>query len=573
MIRFDHLAATLAVVLLGVGTWALLLVLTLRQKRAQISEYLSMLEKTREDCAQDAQRVRSSAQQYVDDQVRRFLEENNRVRQHYEAEARKLWTELQPLGKYREFASRAEEAEKALVEAMREATALRSEAQSLLGRAKADAAEEFAQAKQEAGGIRKRADALLETATRDAARIVSEAHARAKEIAGDAYVAMREKEAIAAAAQAARNLIEGYGDRYLVPARSVLDELAAHFAHATAGDGLRSSRAHSQRLVETGHAATCDYAEAARRETAIRFVIDAFNGRVDAILTRTKGDNFGTLQQEIRDAFSLVNQNGRAFRDARILPEYLDSRLMELKWAVAVQELRQKEREEQRRIQEQMREEEKARRDYERAIREAQRDEEVLKKALEKARTEIAHSTASERAVMEARLAELNQRLAEAEAKNRRALSMAQQTRAGHVYVISNIGSFGEEVFKIGLTRRLEPLDRIWELSDASVPFDFDVHVMIYSEDAPALERLLHEHFEYDRVNKVNLRKEFFRLPLGRIRELIEAQKLTAKFTMVAEAYEFRETQALDRMAPAERIAYRQRLAAASTATVTVGED
>src|SRR5690606_34772275 len=131
--------------------------------------------------------------------------------------------------------------------------------------------------------------------------------------------------------------------------------------------------------------------------------------------------------------------------------------------------------------------------------------------------------------------------------KNQRALSMAQQTRSGNVYVISNVGSFGEEVFKIGMTRRLEPLDRIRELGDASVPFEFDVHAMIYSEDAPKLERELHKSFLRAQMNKVNPRKEFFRVNLTSIREQVETLGIEATWTMAAEARQFRETQALEK--------------------------
>ena len=107
-------------------------------------------------------------------------------------------------------------------------------------------------------------------------------------------------------------------------------------------------------------------------------------------------------------------------------------------------------------------------------MQEAVKEEEAIRKAMEKARAEVANASAQERAQLEAKLAELNQKLTEAEAKNQRALSMAQQTRSGHVYIISNIGSFGEDVLKIGMTRRLEPDDRIKELGDASVPFNFE---------------------------------------------------------------------------------------------------
>jgi hypothetical protein len=135
--------------------------------------------------------------------------------------------------------------------------------------------------------------------------------------------------------------------------------------------------------------------------------------------------------------------------------------------------------------------------------------------------------------------------LAEAEAKNLRAKSMAEQTRSGSVYVISNVGSFGDGILKIGMTRRLEPMDRIYELGDASVPFEFDVHAMITTDDAPGLERALHNHFEDRRVNRVNLRKEFFRVSVLELRELVAAKGLQAAFTMAAEAREYRESLAI----------------------------
>src|SRR5439155_11734743 len=135
---------------------------------------------------------------------------------------------------------------------------------------------------------------------------------------------------------------------YVVPTHSVLDDLAAEFGYDAAGAALKSAREQSRRMVEQKLAATCNYEEADRRDRANRFVVDAFNGRVDAILSRTRHDNYGTLQQEIRDAFNLVNLNGLAFRDARILPAYRDARLAELKWAVVVQEFARKHGEEQR---------------------------------------------------------------------------------------------------------------------------------------------------------------------------------------------------------------------------------
>ena len=264
------------------------------------------------------------------------------------------------------------------------------------------------------------------------------------------------------------------------------------------------------------------------------------------VLSRSKADNFGTLEQQIRDAFALVNNNGNAFRNARITEEYLQSRLEELKWAAAVQALRERDKEEQRRIREQIREEEKARREIERALKEAAREEESLQKAMEKVQAQVAKANDEQRAQFEAKLAELQAQLAEAEARNQRALSMAQQTKAGHVYVISNIGSFGEEVVKVGMTRRLEPLDRVRELGDASVPFNFDVHAMIWSEDAPGLERELHKRLVRSQVNKVNPRKEFFRVAPAGLRKQIEEMGIEATWTVTAEAAEYRESLAIE---------------------------
>ena len=131
---------------------------------------------------------------------------------------------------------------------------------------------------------------------------------------------------------------------------------------------------------------------------------------------------------------------------------------------------------------------------------------------------------------------------------------MAQQTRRGHVYIISNVGSFGDGIYKIGMTRRLEPLDRVKELGDASVPFPFDVHAMIESTDAPLLESALHDEFSLHRVNRVNKRKEFFHAPLAEIRRLVEARKIDAHWTMLADAAEYRETLVLQARERGEEI-------------------
>lgn len=338
------------------------------------------------------------------------------------------------------------------------------------------------------------------------------------------------------------NVTKGYGSRFMVPPESILDAWADEYGFHEIGQKLKTSRDVVRIMEKNRTAASCEYVEANRRETAISFVVDAFRGKVDSIMSRVRRDNYGTLRKEISDAFALVNFNGKAFRDAKISDEYLEAILNELKWAAELYRLREADREEQRQIREKIREEEKAKKDYERAIKQAQRDEELLKRAMEEIRKKYDIASLEEREKYEAKLQELSVKLTEAEERNQRALSMAQQTKQGHVYIISNVGSFGEDVYKIGLTRRLDPLDRVKELGDASVPFPFDVHAMIQSSDAPALEHELHKLHLKHQVNKVNPRKEFFRVPLADIRKAIEEMNVDVKWTLAAEARQYRET-------------------------------
>jgi len=530
---------------------------------------LYILQRKRTEKVQAESRAALDAiEKSVEDETRALEVEAERIREHYQSEADRIYHEMneslreahEQLEQYASLASLGEtesEIRQALAKALEEAEALQTEARQILEATKEEAAGERTVALQKAREIREKAEALLTRAATREREIIDEAHQKAGDIAGDAYTALREKDHLEEAIKGIRNVIDGYGDRYVRPTHSLLDDLAADFGHTEAGQALTTTRERVRVMVDEGLAGECDYAEAKRKSTAVRFVVDAFNGRVDAILSRVKHDNYGTLEQEIKDTFNLVNLNGEAFRNARIRPEFLEARLTELKWAVVLQELKLQEREEQRQIREQIREEQKARREYERAIKEAQKEEALIKQALAKARAEVESASAEERARFEEEVAQLNQKLDEAEAKNQRALSMAQQTRKGNVYIISNIGSFGEQVVKIGMTRRLEPLDRVKELGDASVPFSFDVHAIIPSDDAPALENEMHSVFDDLRLNQVNRRKEFFRVDLSRVREFVRERGIDASFTMAAEAHEYRESQAMISMSPEERTKYR----------------
>lgn len=400
------------------------------------------------------------------------------------------------------------------------------------------AAAELAEAKRYVDQIRQMADAEL-------------AAAREQMVAIKKDVRDNEK-----ALRALRNKIDGYGDEYILPTQSLLDDLAEAFGFDDAGKALKEARSRSVALVKSGKAAVCDYVEDNRRTSAINFVIDAFNGKVDTLQARIKADNAGTLMQKVEDAFALVNHHGTAFRNARITPDYLAARKEEVKWGAVVQALKERARDEQRALKEQMREEERARHEYEKAMKDAAKEEEKAALALEKAQLAYAKAqTDSERRRLEERIAEFEAQLVRAHEKATQAVSMAQLTRSGHVYIISNIGSFGESVLKIGMTRRLEPMERVKELGDASVPFPFDVHGMIYSDDAVALEAELHSRFNQNRVNKVNFRKEFFRVSLDDIRQVASDLELDIHITILAEALEYRETLAIEHLPEVERAA------------------
>lgn len=544
---------TIALAVLFVLTLGFAIFIALKNKKletevARISTWaqsaIGEAQKSAEDriaaAQQESQSSVAEAQKLIDQQFAEMQQEAERIKQHYEAESRKVQEaadilvsktikDFEPLRKYEKLRDAEAEAQRQLVDALKEATDLRTEARQLLEQVRGAAASERAAAVQRAKDIREQAEALLNQATRDAGRMMAEAEKRAEQIGGDAYAALRDKQLLEQAASAMRNVIEGYGDRYIIPTHSLLDDLAAEFGYGSAGQTLRSARDQSRRMVEQGEAAACDYVETNRREIAIRFVVDAFNGRVDAILSRSRHDNFGTLEQEIRDAYSLVNLNGQAFRSARILPAYLDARLAELKWAAVVHELARKQREEQRYLKERLRDEEKARKEYEEKMRQAAKEEEIKRKAVEEAEKQIAGASAEQKARYEAELQKLRQDLADATQKT---LTIAQQTKRGHVYIISNIGSFGLGIYKIGQTRRPDPQERIDELGDASVPFDFDIHALIESENAPALEHKIHKKFLSMQVNKMNARKEFFRVTLTELHQEIEKLKQGKDFTV-----------------------------------------
>ena len=272
-----------------------------------------------------------------------------------------------------------------------------------------------------------------------------------------------------------------------------------------------------------------------------KLMLRAFNGECEALISDVRWNNISRMEERLEKAFLAINKLGET-QQITISQRYKKLKLDELRLSYEHQDRIYQEKEEQKRIREQIREEEKAQKEIERALKESDDEEKKYNKALEQARKELEKAHGDAVITLQERMAQLQSQLEEAQRMKERALSMAQQTKAGHVYVISNIGSFGDNVFKIGMTRRLEPMDRVKELGDASVPFEFDVHAMIYSDNAPELENIMHKEFDSRRVNLVNSRKEFFKVELQEIENIAKKRNLGIEFTKVAEAREFRES-------------------------------
>jgi len=270
-----------------------------------------------------------------------------------------------------------------------------------------------------------------------------------------------------------------------------------------------------------------------------KLILRAFNIECDYLVGKLNPGNFDRTLERIEKLAEGLEKTSVSLATGITLP-YMDLKFEECRLVYEYKLKKAEKDEEQRLIREQMREEQKAIREYEKAVAEAEKEERIYRDLLEKAREKLQTTHEDEKGELESKILVLEAQLKEAEAKEERAKSMAEQTRRGHVYVISNIGSFGDEVYKIGLTRRLEPLDRVRELGDASVPFRFDVHAIILSEDAPALEAALHQRFNHARVNAVNRRKEFFRVSLDEIRVAaleLAGDEIDFRTTAVAEEY------------------------------------
>ncbi|HFN8785798.1 TPA: DUF4041 domain-containing protein [Staphylococcus aureus] len=276
----------------------------------------------------------------------------------------------------------------------------------------------------------------------------------------------------------------------------------------------------------------------------IKQILRSFNTECDYLFSSLTSRNYDNYHKKIVRSYEALNKIYKV-DNVEITRQYLQIKLEKLNLinerAIKIEQ----EKALQREIKEQMKEEEKVRRELEQqekkiAKEETQFSNEIknLFKRLEKSQNDI------EKELYADKIKELEEKVKQLEADKKDVENRKLNTRAGYVYVISNIGSFGEGIYKIGLTRRLEPYDRVKELGDASVPFEFDVHAMIFSDDAPTLESTLHRHFRDRELNKVNHRKEFFKVDIDEIEEVVKNNhNNTVEFTKIPVAEQYWESQ------------------------------
>lgn len=278
------------------------------------------------------------------------------------------------------------------------------------------------------------------------------------------------------------------------------------------------------------------------RETT-KLLMNAFNSECDEIVRKTKFSNIEKSVENISKIAARISKLGSTM-GISIPAAYVELKQNEAYIQYDYSCFKQAEKERLRELREQEREEAKLRKEIEEKRRQLAKERKQNENALSDIMKRLDSAGDDERAALLERKQEIENALGEISKAEQDVDYREANQRAGFVYVISNIGSFGEGVYKIGMTRRLDPMERIYELSDASVPFNFDVHAMIFTEDAPGLEAALHREFDDRKVNKVNTRREFFRVTLDEIKRVVrENYDKTVEFVDIPDAEQFRISQ------------------------------
>lgn len=274
-----------------------------------------------------------------------------------------------------------------------------------------------------------------------------------------------------------------------------------------------------------------------------KLLLRAFNTECDELVRKVKFNNVESFVKRINSSYQTISKLGAAMQISISLV-YRDLKIQELYLAHEYALKKQEEKEELKRIRAEQREQAKLEKEIEVARKKLEKEQNHCKNELARMlKQDTSSMNEEEKAAFDAKKSELEAQLGEIQKGIADVDYRAANQKAGYVYVISNIGSFGENIYKIGMTRRLDPMDRVNELGDASVPFNFDVHALIFSEDAPALEAALHKAFEDRKVNMVNTRREFFNVTLEEIKDVIKANfDKTVEFIETAPAEQFRES-------------------------------
>ena len=317
-------------------------------------------------------------------------------------------------------------------------------------------------------------------------------------------------------------------------------------------DKLDEIREEQKSMIKNNTAAICNTAwkvqgseKAGKKMIAenIKQALRNFNIECDLCIGKVKFSNYDNSKERIFKAFELQNKLNET-NDIHIVDDYYRLKIKELNLAFEYQKKKQEEREELRRKREELREAEKVVREIEEKRKELEKEQEHYQNYLKKINEQIEVEQSEERKqFLLAKKEELDNNVNDVQLALEDLDYREANHRAGYVYIISNIGAFGENIYKIGMTRRLEPEDRIAELSGASVPFKFDIHAMIFSDDAPKLEAALHNHFADKKVNLVNGRKEFFNVSLDEIKQVVrENHDKSVDFINIPDAEQYRES-------------------------------
>lgn len=272
-----------------------------------------------------------------------------------------------------------------------------------------------------------------------------------------------------------------------------------------------------------------------------KLLLRAFNSECDELVSKVKYTNFDASLNKIHKSAEAISKLGTTM-DIAITKKYLDLKVKELRLAFEYQQKKQEEKEEQKAARAEMREAARLQKEIEAQRKKIEKEQTHYQTAYEKLLRQLEEDP--DNIDLLAKKSELENQLTDIDKAIKDIDYREANQRAGYVYIISNIGAFGENVFKIGMTRRLDPQDRVDELGDASVPFNFDVHAMIFSDDAPALETALHKAFEDRKLNMVNTRREFFNVTLDEIKEVVKKNfDKTVEFIDVPDAEQFRVSQ------------------------------